>query len=514
MENNKVLFDIEDFSVVNEISDEQFAIVEVYVCHDGNNAHNMPIKLSTLKKAASTLRNKYLVAGFDGDDFEGHEPDEMIVGHFPESGKISYKKKNGKTYLVAEAIMSKVYANWAYDQFLSKNHRGVSMEISVTQVGEEKDGQKEIKEFCFNGVTILGDSHTPACEGADVSIIKFNVENASEFYSKYSWKSNVIVRDFVDSMRVETGKEGTENMKETENTVVEEVETASVETVEPVVEDTNETVETEVVETKETTEEEVFEDDKKDKEESDDTVSMEDKEDDDNDDDDESEDKFDKKDDKSEEEDMEAKEEDCEDKSKDKKFESLTVEQKYEVFRAACRENGLGWLESYDDEYLYVFSYNENYTYRYSYTLDGTEVTISDEKTRVMRGGYVPFEAENTKTEETTSAAENATNPEVETLQEENAKLKATVAEYEAKEKSLEVESILSSVIDTLSPEQINDLREESKDFSLDKMNEFSNKVKALAFESVKGKDGKYSFARMAFGTMNAEPTTTGKYSW
>ncbi len=510
MENNKVLFDIEDFSVIKEVSDEQFAIVEVYVCHDGNNRHNMPIKLSTLKKAANTLKNKYLVAGFDGEDFEGHEPDEQIVGHFPESGKISYKKKNGKTYLVAEAIMSKVYANWAYDQFLSKNHRSVSMEISITKMGEEKDGQKEIKEFCFNGVTILGDSHTPACEGADVSIIKFNVENASEFYSKYSWKSNVIVRDFVDSMRVETGKEGTENMKETENTVVEEVETASVETVEPVVEDTNETVETEVVEPKETTEEEVFEDDKKDEEESDDTVSME--EDDEDEDDDESEEKSDK-DDKSDEEDMEAKEDD-KDKSENKDFESLTVEQKYEVFRAACRENGLGWLESYDDDYLYAFDYNENYTYRYSYTLDGTQVTIGDEKTRVMRGGYVPFEAENTETEETTSAAENATNPEVEALQEENAKLKATVADYEAKEKSLEVESILSGVVDTLSPEQINNLREESKDFSIGQMSEFSNKVKALAFESVKGNEGKYSFARVAFGNTNAEPTTTGKYSW
>ena len=506
---NKVLLDIENFSVVKEVSDEQFAIVEVYVCHDGNNRHNMPIKLSTLKKATNTLKNKYLVAGFDGDDFEGHEPDELIVGHFPESGKISYKKKDGRTYLVAEAIMSKVYANWAYDQFVSKNHRSVSMEISVTKMGEEEDGKKEIKEFVFNGVTILGDSHTPACEGADVSIIKFNVENASKFYSKYSWKSNVIVREFVDSMGVETGKEGTEDMKETENAVVEEVNTESVEVVEPVAEETNEPVETEVVETKETTEEEVFEEDKDKQEDSDEDVSMEE---DDKDEDDKSDDDDDEDDDKDEKE-----------KSDDKKFESLTVEQKHQVFQAACRDKGLGWLESFDDEYVYCYDYNEGYTYRYSYTLDGTEATIGDEKTRVMRGGYVPFEAgteaeEIVTTEETVTeeavGAEDVTNPEVETLQEENAKLKATIADYEAKEKSLEVESILSSVIDTLSPEQINDLREESKGFSLDNMNEFSNKVKALAFESVKGKDGKYSFARMAFGTTNAEPATTGKYSW
>ena len=35
----------------------------------------MPIDLSVIKKAKRTLKNKFLVAGFDGDDFEGHEPD-------------------------------------------------------------------------------------------------------------------------------------------------------------------------------------------------------------------------------------------------------------------------------------------------------------------------------------------------------------------------------------------------------------------------------------------------------
>lgn len=524
MEDNKVLLEVENFSIVQDISEEQFAIVEVYVCHDGNNRHDMPIKLSTLKKAASTLKNKYLVAGFDGVDFEGHEPDEMIVGHFPESGKISYKKKNGKTYLVAEAIMSKVYADWAYQQFVESNHKGVSMEISVTKTKEDNDGRTEIKEFVFNGVTILGDSHTPACEGADASIIKFSVENASECYSKYSWKSNVIVRNFVDSMGVETGKEGTEVVKE--ETVVTEINTESLENTENVAVETDETVEKETVveETVETTEEEVFEGDKE-KVEDDDTALMEDDEekDDDKDSDDESKDKSDKKDDKSKEKDMEAEEKDCEDESEDKKFESLTAEQKYQVFQAACKDKCLGYLESYDDEYLYVYDYCEGYIYRHSYTLDGTNVTIGEDKERVMRGGYVPFEAdtetkeivttEETVTEET-DEAESVTNPEVETLQEEIAELKATIADYEAEKKSLEVESILSGVIDTLSPEQISNLREEAKEFSLDRMGEFSNKVKALAFESVKGSESKYSFARVAFGETNAEPTTTGKYSW
>ena len=83
---DKFLLDIENFEILpEEYSDEQLATVEIYVCHDGNNRHNVPISREALVKAKDTLKNKFLVAGFDGNDFEGHEPDEMIVGFFQES---------------------------------------------------------------------------------------------------------------------------------------------------------------------------------------------------------------------------------------------------------------------------------------------------------------------------------------------------------------------------------------------------------------------------------------------
>ena len=68
--NKKLKLGIENFSIVDDMSDDQLAIVEVYVCHDGNNLHDMPIELSVLKNAKKTLKNKFLVAGYDGDDFE------------------------------------------------------------------------------------------------------------------------------------------------------------------------------------------------------------------------------------------------------------------------------------------------------------------------------------------------------------------------------------------------------------------------------------------------------------
>ena len=488
--NKELSFEVEGFNVIDDYSDNQLAIVEVYVCHDGNNHHNMPIDLSVIKKAKRTLKNKFLVAGFDGDDFEGHEPDEQIVGFFPESSEMKFVEKDGRTYLVAQAIMSKVYAKWAYDVFVDdeNNYRSVSMEITVlgTEVNDD-DGLEHITKFVFNGVTLLGESHMPACEGANASIIKFSKENALKVYSKRLKNSDKIKKDFVKDMELAEGlrKEESEKMDEKEK-VVETVEEEKVET--PVAEEAKEE---ETFEEKSNSDEDTYmedekcecKEDKMSEDEKSDEESEEEKEDDKEDDDDK------------DEEDMEC----------GKDFESLTVEQKYEVFRSAVKEslNGCGYLETYDDEYLYIYDYCENNTFRYSYTLDGTNCTIDvDSKTRVMRGGYVEFE----------EYEEN--NTKFEALEKENCELKEKLAAYETAEKDKSVEAILSKVIDVLPAERIAELREEAVNYSLDNLSVFENEVKAIAFEvvadQVKGK--KYSFERMPVN--DGMEHKTSKYGW
>ena len=488
--NKELSFEVEGFNVIDDYSDNQLAIVEVYVCHDGNNHHNMPIDLSVNKKTKRTLKNKFLVAGFDGDDFEGHEPDEQIVGFFPESSEMKFVEKDGRTYLVAQAIMSKIYAKWAYDVFVDDedNYRSVSMEITVlgTEVNDD-DGLEHITKFVFNGVTLLGESHMPACEGANASIIKFSKENALKVYSKRLKNSDKIKKDFVKDMELAEGlrKEESEKMDEKEK-VVETVEDEEVETLvaekekeEEQEEKPNSDDDTYMEDEKCECEEDKMSEDEKSDEESDEEENEDDKEDDDD----------------KDEEDME-----CE-----KDFESLTVEQKYEVFRSAVKEslNGCGYLETYDDEYLYIYDYCENNTFRYSYTLDGTNCTIDvDSKTRVMRGGYVEFE----KYEEN--------NTKFEALEKENCELKGKLAAYETAEKDKSVEAILSKVIDVLPAERIAELREEAINYSLDNLSVFENEVKAIAFEvvadQVKGK--KYSFERMPIN--EGMEHKTSKYGW
>jgi len=487
----KISFEVEGFDVIDDYSDNQLAIVEIYVCHDGNNLHDMPIDLSVIKKAKKTLKNKFLVAGFDGKDFEGHEPDEQIVGFFPESSEMKFRKKNGKTYLVAQAIMSKVYAKWAYDVFVEDedNERAVSMEITVLETSIEEDGLEHITKFIFNGVTLLGEAHLPACEGANASIIKFSKENALQVYSKRLKESDKIKKDFVKDMKLAeiSRKEESEKMDEKEK-VVEAEETKIDE--QPVVEESvNEEVATEE-KNEEVATEEKTEGNFEQKSESDDKTYMEEDEED---------------SDEEKKEDEEEKEEEKEDDGEEKNFESLTVEQKYEVFRSAVRDSlgGCGYLESFDDEYLYIYDYCEGYTYKYAYTLDGVTCTIDENsKARVMRGGYVDFEAYEEE------------NNEVEALKTENCELKEKLAAYEADVKNKSVEAILSSVIDVLPSERIAELREEAANYSLDNLSAFENEVKATAFEAVADKvnSKKYSFTKM---TVNEEVTKkSSKYGW
>ena len=498
----KISFGVDGFSVIDDYSDSQLAIVEIYVCHDGNNLHDMPIDLSVLKKAKKTLKNKFLVAGFDGEDFEGHEPDEQIVGFFPESSVMKFEEKDGKTYLVAQAIMSKVYASWAYDVFIEdgSNSRAVSMEITVLGSEVQEDGLEHITKFVFNGVTLLGKSHLPACEGANASIIKFSKENALQVYSKHFEKnSDNIKKSFVENMKLaeDLGKEEQNNMKEEKKedvkTVEEELKASEKEKEEMAKDEKKE----EKLEVDESSDEDTYMEDESDKKFDDDE--------------DEDEDKEENKKDESDEEDKDDKEEDDDDDDKEedmechKDFESLTVEQKYEVFRSAVRESldGCGYLESFDDEYLYVYDYCEGYTYRYEYTLNETTATIDKEsKTRVMRGGYVEFEAYENETEKN------------EALEKENCELKEKLAAYETAEKEKSVEAILSEVRDVVPAETVAELREKSANYSLDDLSVFENEVKAIAFEAVANqvKESKYSFHRMSVNTEISKKTS--KYGW
>lgn len=440
--------DVENFEIVaEEYSDDQLAIVEVYVCHDGNNRHNVPISREALVKAKDTLKNKFLVAGFDGVDFEGHEPDEQIVGFFPESSKMRFELRGERTYLVAQAIMSKVYAKWAYDVFAEgKNHRDVSMEITVLR-GEvdEFDNLLTIDEFVFNGVTILGVDHVPACEGSGASIIKFDCENALKVYNEH--------RDDTAMVKF-SGKEEVGTMDETK----EVVETADVQETEVIETEVENTEAQEVVE--EVKAEDTTEDEKESSKEDDETMYSED----------------DKKDDDSDDEDDDSDDEDSKEDVEKEVDNETNTESK------VCEKCG-------KEECICESESNESLP---------TENCEAEE----------PTEDEG-ETEDLESVK-----AERDSLLEKCEVLQSKVEKYEAEEKAVKVENILSEVIDLFSTDEITELREESNKYSLDELNIFDNEVKAKAFDKVKNhKVENKKFTKVAINDV-LDKQSVSKYTW
>jgi hypothetical protein len=184
-------FEVEKIKLIQDFSDSQLAIAELMVCSTGNNLHNKPIDLETLKLAMPTLVNKFLVADiqqsgyFGKKDFKGHTKPELskIIGFFPAENDfqlIEDEEEEGKFWFKANAIISKTYAPYVYDLFVKKNYKSVSMEISILET-EDIDGKEHVKAFVFNGVSILGDNFTPAINNANIKMFKFSKEDNTEF---------------------------------------------------------------------------------------------------------------------------------------------------------------------------------------------------------------------------------------------------------------------------------------------------------------------------------------------
>jgi outer membrane murein-binding lipoprotein Lpp len=163
-------FSIDRLELIEEINDSQFALLDVYVCHDNLNSHNLNIPLETIQRAANTLLGKPLTYSYKNGDFLEHEKIQFPMGYFLENNDIRYVQENGKTYLVARAVLWKVYCEDAYSVFCMDEEKEVSMEIIVL----EKDENNNIIDFVFRGVTVLGSMYHAACPGSRATVLKFS----------------------------------------------------------------------------------------------------------------------------------------------------------------------------------------------------------------------------------------------------------------------------------------------------------------------------------------------------
>ena len=220
MQSKRCNFEVDNFKVVEENSNSQFATLEIDVCRSGQNSHEMPISRSAIEYAANSIKGKPILAAFDilDTDFLGHEDTEQPVGFFVEEEPQIVEKEydgNPELFIRAKGKVWKRYFDNAMNIFKRKGGKtDVSMEIDMLDFQEPENGKEGfINIFSILGCTLLGVK--PAIRGAEAKVLSF--AEMKDEYDKESSKSDLerFANERMDKMAEVTYKINKTELKDT-----------------------------------------------------------------------------------------------------------------------------------------------------------------------------------------------------------------------------------------------------------------------------------------------------------
>ena len=181
--------------------DSRFVNCIIKVCHDGLNKNNSSFdKEDILRCAEQSLRECPILGSVVVDEYtgerrlNGHDIDmsleetengyevkvrhiERIFGFIPHDAKIwaEYDSENEKTYLLTTGVLWTNYLDDVEDILNRQDGQcDVSMEITVDKSTMGVEGEENIKDFRFLGITMLGSD--PAMEAASLKIANFQMD--------------------------------------------------------------------------------------------------------------------------------------------------------------------------------------------------------------------------------------------------------------------------------------------------------------------------------------------------
>jgi len=172
---NKIRFSVDKYELLDRSEDAQFAKLRMYIVREGNNHHKLPISWEAIEHARDSLIGKPVLCSYNKytDKFQGHEEDEIPVGVFLKKDEMYEEVIDSQRWLVADAYIWKMYSPQVIS-VLEKNdgESNISMEIAILESSENEEGGDDIDLFSFTGVTLIGVD--PAIDGAKTKVIKFS----------------------------------------------------------------------------------------------------------------------------------------------------------------------------------------------------------------------------------------------------------------------------------------------------------------------------------------------------
>ena len=177
---------------LTKVNDAQFMQARLRCFADGRTSHGWKFTLESVQKAAFTLLGKPILWAYNfwQDDANGHDEDEIPCGFIPNDEKLAdiqfvYDEEYNKTFVEVNCYIWKVYAEKLVEIFeRTDGVKDVSSELWI--INQDKDDEYLVTDFCFTGVTILGEHVNPAVQGADITVVKFSdeFENAKAEFMK------------------------------------------------------------------------------------------------------------------------------------------------------------------------------------------------------------------------------------------------------------------------------------------------------------------------------------------
>ena len=213
MINNRYAFAIEDAKIIEENPNSKFAIVELDFFASGQNLHNLYVSEETLLRTADTIKNCPLVWKYSKtlDDIYTHDKDETVCGFVPETSEIKSRKlPDGRTMLSTISYVWKRYTGQLLDIFKRDGgKKPVSVEMIVYDIKRLPNGTKELTDFKYEGITILGSFVTPAIPLAAAKVLSFSElekEYAEDYKKEFSETGIKLPESFVKEMKDKTEK--------------------------------------------------------------------------------------------------------------------------------------------------------------------------------------------------------------------------------------------------------------------------------------------------------------------
>ena len=176
--------------------DDGLMTTYLYACHTGLNRNGSYIFDEDMERALSSFANKPILAEIIEDsngelDFGTHAMEfvedksgelkvkyiEKPVGIIPESNEIhlEYDKKEDKSFVKTKGYIFKDYGNETVEILERRKGVDVSVELNINELSwDAKNHWLVIKDFTFNGVTLLGSSVMPGMESARLELEDFS----------------------------------------------------------------------------------------------------------------------------------------------------------------------------------------------------------------------------------------------------------------------------------------------------------------------------------------------------